>query len=210
MCGNVARANHGRVRFYEALNEPDLNGWSADSYVPYLRACHDAIKAVDPANIVLHAGMWHGPSGGTFLIDWVEREYALGAGPLFDMMNVHLYDDAAAHGSWSIWDMTFGSGGAGFYDTRNVRSVMNAHGDSAKPIVSTEAGGPTPKYSLAQQATIVTNALHAADGVGTGYRRTLFTLIYNMLDDDVAGFGMLDPSFNRRPSFYAFQTIATH
>ncbi len=85
---------------------------------------------------------------------------------------------------------------------------MNAHGDSAKPIVSTESGGPTPKYSLTKQATIVTNALNSADGIGTGYRKTRFMLIYNMLDDDVAGFGMLDSSRLPRPSFYAFQAVA--
>ena len=77
------------------------------------------------------------------------------------------------------------------------------------PIVSTESGGPVPKYSEAKQATIVTDALHAADGVGTGYRKLAFTLIYNVLDDDVAGFGLLRPDRTKRPAWDAFRAVAT-
>lgn len=205
-CGGTATALLGKVRFFEPLNEPNLHNWSPDTYLPYLTACSNAIKRANPNAIVLHGGLW--TSTKWPLIDWVQRLYAIGGRPYFDMMNVHLYDDSAEHGSWSIWDMTFGSGGAGFYDARNVRSIMNAHGDAAKPIVSTESGGPVPKYSREKQATIVANALKSADGVGTGNRKTLFVLIYNLLDDDVPGFGMLDSARVPRPSFYAFQARA--
>ena len=126
---------------------------------------------------------------------------------------MHLYDDAAEHGSWSMWDMTFGSGGAGFYDTKNVRSLLDAwtsaRGRPAIPIVSTESGGPVPKYSEAKQATIVSDALRAADGVGTGYRKLAFTLVYNVLDDDVSGFGLLRPDRTKRPAWDAFHAVAT-
>ena len=80
---------------------------------------------------------------------------------------------------------------------------------SKMPIVSTESGGPVPKYSETKQATIVTDALKSADGVGTGYRKLAFCLIYNVEDDDVAGFGLLDSSFNKRPAWNAFQAVAT-
>ena len=66
-----------------------------------------------------------------------------------------------------------------------------------------------PKYTVTKQATIVTNALHAVDGVGTGYRKLAFCLIYNVEDDDVAGFGLLRPDLSKRPSWYAFQAVAT-
>jgi hypothetical protein len=207
-CGNVAKLELGKVHIYGVLNEPDLHGWTPDTYLPYLKACYTAIKAVDPSALVCHAGMWKG-TGGYYLANWIARIYALGGRPYFDAWDSHLYDDPNAHGSWSIWDMTFGSGGAGYYDDRNVRSIMNANGDSAKPIVATEAGGPVPKYTESQQATIVTNALHTADGVGTGYRKLKFTLIYNVLDDDVVGFGLLRPDRSRRPAWDAFRTVAT-
>jgi hypothetical protein len=197
---------------YECMNEVNIHGWTPDAYLPYLKAFHDAIKAVAPSATVLNDGLWTG-SGSQALIPWSQRFIDLGGLNYTDAYNVHLYDDPAEHGSWSVWDMTFGSGGAGYYDTTNVRSLLDAwdasHGKPKLPIVSTESGGPVPKYTLTKQATIVTNALHTADGVGTGYRKLAFCLIYNVEDDDVAGFGLLDSSLNRRPSWYAFQTVAT-
>jgi hypothetical protein len=197
---------------YECMNEVNIHGWTPDAYLPYLKAFHDAIKAVAPSATVLNDGLWTG-SGSQALIPWTQRFISLGGLNYTDLYNVHLYDDPAEHGSWSVWDMTFGSGGAGYYDTTNVRSLLDAwaasHGKPKMPIVSTESGGPVPKYTATKQATIVTNALHSADGVGTGYRKLAFCLIYNVEDDDVAGFGLLDSSLNRRPSWYAFQAVAT-
>jgi len=180
----------GKVRFYEVMNEPDLNGWTADTYVPFLKACYQAVKAADPNAIVFHGGMWDKNSATTFLIDWVAREYALGAKSFFDVFNFHCYGDSQINASWDIWDMVYGSNGAGFYDSYNVRSVMNSNGDSVKPIVCTEGGDKVPNVSETTQATEVQHALQSVDGIGTGYRRTKFMLIYDMLDT-VPGFGMM-------------------
>jgi Bacterial Ig domain len=197
---------------YECMNEVNIHGWTPDAYLPYLKAFHDAVKAAAPSATVLNDGLWTG-SGSQALIPWTQRFISLGGLNYTDLFNVHLYDDPAEHGSWSVWDMTFGSGGAGYYDTTNVRSLLDAwaasHGKPKMPIVSTESGGPVPKYSETKQATIVTNALHAADGVGTGYRKLAFCLIYNVEDDDVAGFGLLRSDLSKRPSWYAFQAVAT-
>ena len=202
----------GNKILYECLNELNIHGWTPDAYVPYLKAFHDAVKAAAPTATVLMDGLWTG-SGSQALIPWSQRFIDLGGLNYTDLYNVHLYDDAAEHGAWSMWDMTFGSGGAGYYDTTNVRSLLDAwasaHGKPKMPIVSTESGGPVPKYTEAKQATIVTDALRAADGVGTGYRKLAFTLIYNVLDDDVAGFGMLRPDRSKRPSWDAFHAVAT-
>jgi hypothetical protein len=205
-------AKWGSKIMYECMNEVDIHGWTPDAYLPYLKAFHDAVKAVAPSATVLIDGLWTG-SGSQALIPWTQRFVDLGGLNYTDAYNVHLYDDPAEHGSWSAWDMTFGSGGAGYYDTTNVRSILDAwaasHGKPKMPIVSTESGGPVPKYSETKQATIVTNALHAADGVGTGYRKLAFCLIYNVEDDDVAGFGLLRSDLSRRPSWNAFQAVAT-
>jgi Bacterial Ig domain len=202
----------GNKILYECMNEVNIHGWTPDAYLPYLKAFFGAVKAAAPSATVLMDGLWTG-SGSQALIPWTQRFIDLGGLNYTDLYNVHLYDDAAEHGSWSVWDMTFGSGGAGYYDTTNVRSLVDAwdasHGKSKMPIVSTESGGPVPKYTEAKQAQIVTDALQAADGVGTGYRKLAFCLIYNVEDDDVAGFGMLRSDLSRRPSWYAFQAVAT-
>jgi len=182
----------GKVRFYEIMNEPDLNGWTADTYTPFLKACYQAVKAADPNAIVFHGGMWDKNSATTFLIDWIAREYALGAKSYFDVFNFHCYGDSQANASWSIWSMVYGSNGAGFYDSYNVRSVMAANGDSGKAIVCTEGGDTVTSVSATTQATEVQHALQSVDGIGLGYRKTKFMLIYDMLDT-VPGFGMMYP-----------------
>ena len=115
----------GNKILYECMNELNIHGWTADAYVPYLKAFHDAVKAAAPSATVLMDGLWTG-SGSQALIPWSQRFVDLGGLNYTDLYNVHLYDDAAEHGSWSMWDMTFGSGGAGYYDTTNVRSIVDA------------------------------------------------------------------------------------
>jgi hypothetical protein len=201
----------GNRILYECLNEVNIHGWTPDAYLPYLKAFHGAVKGASPSATVLMNALWTG-SGAQALLPWSERFISLGGLAYTDLYNVHLYDDAAEHGAWSMWDMTFGSGGAGYYDNKNVRSLIdawtNARGRAQLPIVSTESGGPVPKYSEAKQATIVSNALRAADGAGLGYRKLAFTLIYNVLDDDVAGFGLLRPDRSKRPAWDAFRAVA--
>ena len=45
--------------------------------------------------------------------------------------------------------------------------------------------------------------------MGTGYRKLAFTLIYNVLDDDVTGFGLLRLDRTKRPAWDAFHAVAT-
>jgi hypothetical protein len=196
----------GEQVIYECLNEVNIHGWSADAYLSYLKAFRDAVKSVAPQALVLNAGLWTtaAMTDPHSMLNWTERFAVIGGLDFTDLYNLHLYDDPAEHGAWSTWDMAFGSGGRGFYDARNVRSLIGP----SKPIVSTESGGPVPKYGETKQATIIGNALHAADGIGLADRRTAFTLIYNVLDDDVTGFGMLRPDRSKRPSFAAFQAVA--
>jgi hypothetical protein len=80
---------------------------------------------------------------------------------------------------------------------------MDANGDQAIPIASTESGGPTTKYGEAGQATIVD---HDFDHLYSGQIRML--LVYTMMDDDVPGFGMLRPDRTARPAWSVFKSRA--
>lgn len=210
-CAATAKSFGGLIKYYEIMNEVDLHGWTAAAYVPYLKAAYDAIKAVDSDCYVFPAGLWKNhkdTTGGS--IGFVEGMYAAGVKGHLDAINLHLYDDPAEHGTWQSWDMAFGSNGAGFYDSKNIRSVMNANGDNQVPIICTEMGGPTPKYSESKQAQIVTNALHCVDGIGLGYRKLAMGQVYDVIDDDVVGYGMLRPDRTKRPSYFAYKdTVAT-
>jgi hypothetical protein len=198
----------GKIHYFELMNEPDLNGWTADTYVPYLKAGYNAIKAVDPTAVVWHGGMWDKNSPTTFLIDWMAREYALGAKNYFDAFNFHCYGNNTQHGAWQIWDMVYGSGGAGFYDTTNVRSIMTTNGDGSKPTVCTEGGNTVNNVSTTEQATDVALSLKSVDGIGTSYRKTQSMFIYTTQDNDVQGFGLLDLNNNKRPAWTAFYNVA--
>jgi hypothetical protein len=184
----------GRVRLYEFANEPDLQGWTGASYARSLIAVHDAIKSVDPTAVVIAGALWKGAGGPR---QFVTEMYAEGAKGHFDILSLHLYDDPNERGDWNIWDQAF-------YLPGSVRSIMDANGDSAVPIASTESGGPTTKYGEAGQARIVENVFDALRDP-----RLAFVLVYSMMDDDVPGFGLLRPDRSPRPSFATFQARAT-
>jgi hypothetical protein len=184
----------GRVRLYEFANEPDLNGWNGTNYAEALIAVYDAIKAVDQNAIVIAGSLWKGAGGP---VQFVTDMYNAGAKGHFDILSVHLYDDPFAAGDWNLWNMTF-------HMTPSVRSVMDAHGDQAIPIGATEAGGPVYKYGEAGQATIVD---HDFDALSSD-PRLAFVCVYSMMDDPVAGFGLLRPDRSQRPAWTAYRNRA--
>jgi polysaccharide biosynthesis protein PslG len=216
-CSEVATKYHEKVRYYEVLNEPNgsWNGWTAAGYVPYLQACHDAIKAVDTRNVVLLGGI--APAANISPVSWVQQLYAAGAKPYFDVMNLHLYSDPANPLTWSIWQQTFGPN-----VVPNVRSVMSDNGDSAKQVISTEGNQPVgqpqcgaPSYNTvcteSDQADIVSRTLSDS--------RITQSYILAMLDDVAQGFGLevqdpsgtiVDPTgthWRRRPAFESMRSI---
>jgi hypothetical protein len=185
-CSNAATKYHGKVRFYETLNEPNINGWVPSTFVQYQRACYQAIKAVDSRNQVLLGGISPAPNGtntwGTQYapVTWVQQLYANGLKGSFDLMNMHLYGDAATQAGWSIWCQTFG---CGTLVSTTVVQVMAAYGDS-RPVVTTESGDNALSVGETAQATAVAHALKDT--------RVQQVYVYDMLNT-VSGFGMLVP-----------------
>ena len=193
--GSQAAKWKGKVRLYEFANEPDLHGWTGTTYAQALIPVYNAIKAADPNAIVLAGALWKGAGGP---VQWVTDMYNAGAKGHFDILSLHLYDDPLAAGSWNMWNMAF-------HMTPSVRSVMDAHGDTAIPIASTETGGPTTTYGETGQATIIGHDFDALSDP-----RLAFVLVYSMMDDTVSasGFGLLRPDLTRRPSWGVYQTRA--
>jgi hypothetical protein len=213
-CSAAATRYHNTIRYYEVLNEPNgsWNGpWNATTYVSYLQACYNAVKAVDSRNIVLLGGI--APAATTAPVTWVQQLYSAGAKPYFDRMNVHLYGDPAQTATWSIWQQTFGPN-----VSPNIVSVMAANGDSAKKIVSTEGGEQVGSTSCSggcteqQQADFIQRNL--AD------TRPFQSYIYTILDDETTGFGVevadpagtiVDPTgthWRRRPGYEQIRLAA--
>jgi Cellulase (glycosyl hydrolase family 5)/Ig domain of plant-specific actin-binding protein len=185
-CSQAATKYHGKVRYYETLNEPNINGWVPSTFVQYQRACYQAIKTVDARNLVLIGGISPSPNGtnayGTTYspVSWVQQLYANGIKGTFDLMNLHLYGDPAKQASWSAWCQTFG---CGTLVSPTVVQVMAANTDS-HPVVTTESGDNALNVGETAQATAVAGALLDT--------RVQQAYVYDMLNT-VNGFGMLVP-----------------
>jgi hypothetical protein len=180
----------GRVRLYEFTNEPDLHSWTGTSYAKALIPVYNAIKAADPNAIVIAGALWTGAGGP---VKFVSDMYDAGAKGHFDILSLHLYDDPFATGSWNIWNMAF-------HTSPSVRSVMDAHGDQNIPIGATEAGGPVTKYGESGQASIVGHDFDAL----TQDPRLAFVCVYSMMDDEVPGFGLLNPDRTKRQAWNVY------
>ncbi|MBN1246619.1 MAG: hypothetical protein JXC32_03125 [Anaerolineae bacterium] len=135
----------GRIRYYQVWNEPNIYPeWGKqpvdpESYTRLLCTAYERIKAVDPNAIVISGAMaqtselgtWNPTYEGNNLMDTVflQRMYAAGAQPCFDIMAVNDY---------MLWsgptDRRVTQREINFSRPAWIRDVMVANGDSAKPI----------------------------------------------------------------------------
>ena len=179
----------GRVRLYEFTNEPDLHGWNGTNYAKSLIPVYDAIKAADPKAIVIAGALWKGADGP---VKFVTDMYNAGAKGHFDLLSLHLYDDPLAAGTWNIWNMAF-------HMTPSVRSVMDAHGDQHPD--RRHRGRRTGRQLRRSRAGVDRRPRlrRAANDP-----RLAFICVYSMMDDDVPGFGLLNPDRSKRQAWNVY------
>jgi hypothetical protein len=163
-CGTLAARYAGRIAAYEVWNEPNLaREWGDNppdpaAYVDLLRQCYLAIKAADPAAIVISAGLaptdLSDPAVSMPDMAFYEAMYAAGAAPYFDMLGAH----APGYGSppelspaEALADPFWQSRVWVFRHVEDIRALMVAHGDGDKQIAITEMGWTSdminPNYS---------------------------------------------------------------
>lgn len=159
-CGAVAARYQGRIAAYQIWNEPNLsrewggNPPDAAAYVEMLAACSAAIRAADPAAILISAGL--APTGN--FDDRAHRDdiylqamYDAGFQQYIDVVGVHAPgfdspevgpDDAEKAGR-QRW-MTFRR-------VEDLRKIMMNNGDAARQMAILEMGYTTdpnnPDYS---------------------------------------------------------------
>lgn len=134
------RARGGQVLGYEIWNEadgPDFwhPGPDLGQYVALLKAAHKAIKAGDPAAVVVTA-----PLVGNNA-DWLRQLYGAGAGDSFEAVAVHT-DTACLVNAPDVFYREDNGDLArfSFLGYRTVRQVMVENGDAGKPIFMSELG----------------------------------------------------------------------
>jgi Cellulase (glycosyl hydrolase family 5) len=197
----MAAKYRGKANVFEVINEPDVVGWTPETYVPYLQAAYRGVKAGNPDAIVSTGGIWKfncevSPCPpGTGMVAWTKGLYEHGAKGYFDAYALHLYDDPQERADWNVWDWAF-------VDTENVRGVLDAHGDRAKPIWSSENGARPESYTMERRAEVIRNQILAVKNQSFPVAASTH---YTLQDDDLPGFGLLDASNARQPTWYAFR-----
>jgi hypothetical protein len=138
--GDAAKQFSGLADAYEIWNEADeglfwSGGPNPTAYVGVLKVSYAAIKAVDPTATVVFS-----PTVGNNF-GFLEAAYAAGAKGSFDAMAVHTDTACLDRAPGYFYRETDGRlGRFTFLGYREVREVMEANGDAAKPIWMTEFG----------------------------------------------------------------------
>jgi hypothetical protein len=216
----------GEVAAWEIWNEPN-NGlfWGpypdAAAYSTLLEEAYSAIKSVDPTAMVVSGGLApeataitaNGEATDIAPLAFAQTMFADGAGSSFDAFGWHPYDFPQIPG-------TAATGDAWYEMNRgpiNLRSLMDANGDSSKRIWATEFGAPTDPAGAGyvtprQQAQILSRGIEE-------WRRYSWAgpmIVYDYQDlsnDPIAStrndfFGLVNYDGTPKPALSVFEAYA--
>ncbi len=173
-CGAVAGRYRGRIRAYQVWNEPNLSREWGDqapdpaAYTALLRTCFEAIKAADPAALVISAGL--APTGTQPPVampptDFLAGMYAAGAAPYFDVLGVNAPGYKAppelAPAEAAASDAYGGGRWFAFRYVEDQRAIMVREGDGAKQVAILEMGWTLDPVNPAYAWHAVTEAEQA-------------------------------------------------
>ncbi len=167
-CGTLAERYRGRIDAYQIWNEPNLSReWggqtpNAAGYVGLLKACSDAIRAVDPDAILISAGL--APTGNYDALAhpddlYLQAMYDAGFQQFVDVVGMHAPGFSAPE-----TDPSQGAGGLRFFTFRRVedlRRIMVANGDAARQVAILEVGWTTDQQNPDYQWFAVDEATQA-------------------------------------------------
>jgi hypothetical protein len=207
------------VKYWEFYNEPD-NGsekWAVNSgfgqfgyypqaYVDILAAAYQPIKKIDPAAQIVFGGLaydfWEEEDGGPFVRGFLDQVLRRGGGAYFDVMNFHYYPAAFA----PRWEELSGGLPGLIGKTNYIRDRLASHGVH-KPIICSETSWESKPDQGGDEGQ--TRAVHqlTLQGIAAGLQST----IWFVLVDDPAYWksGLLDTKLAPKPSFTAYQTLAS-
>lgn len=205
------------IRYWEIGNEPDLYsdqgdipGYDVGRFCADFNAFSKAMKSADPGIKILGPELsWrYYPQSGAN--DWLTPFLTRCRGS-FDIVAVHRYPFAASASTIAnaMGDVTtFAS------VVQGVRGQMAASGLAAVPLAVTEAnvswdGAPENSTQSASPQTFYAG-LWVADSLGAAIQQRLWAMCYWSLSESWT-LGLVEGATKRpRPSYYAFQMVATH
>jgi photosystem II stability/assembly factor-like uncharacterized protein len=218
---SVAQRYQGRIRGYIIWNEPNLaREWGGPpnpvGYTRLLRGAYEVIKQQDPEALVISAGLSPTntqPDSNERAIDdrlFLEEMYRAGGQPFFDVLGAHPYGFAYSpddpHGAHSGLNMN---------RLLDLRAIMKAYGDEAKPVWATEVGWSTRgrgEYSWLtvtpeKQADYLVRAWHKAQTeLPWLHVFTVWNLSQDLPEqDEKAGYSLLDEDGLPKPAYGALK-----
>ncbi|MGI8574695.1 MAG: Ig-like domain-containing protein [Egibacteraceae bacterium] len=212
----VERYSQRGVHAYEVWNEPNLahfwpSGVNAAEYVEMLRAAAPAIRAADPSAKVVLGGLSRGD------YPYLEKLYAAGAAPYFDIAAVHPYSGAVD--PTTCWNQSGTTRKAldAFCSIEEVRASMVTAGDGATPLWITEFGWSTTigSYGVteSQQADYLTKAFQKLAGYSYVAKAFWYSFrnTYWLQDDPAqweANAGLMRTDFTPKPALTAMAAYA--
>ncbi len=205
------------IRYWEIGNEPDLYadqgdlpGYDVGRFCSDFNAYSDAMKSVDSTIQILGPELsWKYPpqTGGN---DWLTPFLSRCRGR-FDVVAVHRYpfDAAGATIANALADVSH-------YESvlRTLRSLLDSMHLADVPLAITEAnvswdGTPERSTQTASPQTFYAG-LWLADSLGASISHQLWAMCYWSLSESWT-LGFIDSTSRRpRPSYYAFQLVASH
>lgn len=216
----VVKRYRGRVTAYIIWNEPNLAAeWSGlppdpAAYVEVLRVGYRAVKAVDPAALVVSAGLASTNTQNSDALDdriFLEKMYEAGAADYYDVLSMHPYgfgyppDDP--HGAHD---------GTNLARLEDLRAIMLRHGDD-KPVWITEMGWTIKgnEHSIWQEVTRAEQAdylVRALEKIRADYPWIELITVWNMggeASSEWGGYSLLEEDGSPRPAYYALQEYVT-
>ncbi len=195
-----------RIQYWEVWNEPNIEFFwppkpDPAEYVALLKATYQTIKAADPTAKVVLGGLANAGvnSDGS---NYLTTLYQLGAGQYLDVASIHIYS-YPPNGIKPVVDLV-----------QSIRDLMNASGDSAKPLWLTEIGwsdaanawgAPTvTQDAIAMFLTQVYSTVMPADRIFWYNFRNIFP---NSPDVE-HNFGLVNADFTPKPAYKAYQALA--
>ncbi len=151
-CGAVAQRYRGRIGAYQVWNEPNLDReWGMRppdpvAYTELLKVCYTAIKAADPAAIVISAGLAPTGTDSTQAMPdekFLQGMYDAGAADYFDVLGVNAPGYKAPPELSPAEAEAEEYGGGRWFAFRHVedlRALMVANGDGHKQVAILEMG----------------------------------------------------------------------
>jgi len=195
------------LRWYEIMNEPDLNGWSAAAYAPVAKRWCDELRQADPDCLISLPGHFKGRDAASSATEYARQVCATDAD--FDVWSVHFADDDTWNNPSSGWHLMFPHGDRARGDT--IREILDASGRSGVPIMSSESHA-FYREGPSGQAAKVTRFLGYTETPPTAHGQPLASVAIYRVDYNESGSfdsSLLNPDGSKRPAWQAFKDAAT-